>query len=115
MPKRPNILFIFPDQLRHDMLGCYGHPSAITPNIDALAAAGTRFANCYSTNPVCLPARSSIITGKYCNQHHCHDNGGLLSADETCWPALLRDSGYYMRGRLLLRSLCDGPLLVLCI
>lgn len=92
---RPNIIFIFPDQLRSDALGCYGNPYAITPNIDALAATGTRFANCYSTNPVCLPARTSIITGKYCSQHHVHDNGGLPAADEPCWPALLRDSGYY--------------------
>lgn len=91
---RPNIIFIFPDQLRHDWLGCYGHPAAITPNIDALAAAGTRFANCYSTNPVCLPARAGIITGKYCSQHHCHSNADLPAADEVCWPALLRDDGY---------------------
>ncbi len=92
---RPNIVFIFPDQLRADMLGCYGHPSAITPNIDALAAAGTQFNNCYSTNPVCLPARVSIITGKYCCQHHCHSNACIPAEDEICWPALLRDSGYY--------------------
>lgn len=92
---RPNIVFLLPDQLRHDALGCYGHPSAITPNIDALAARGTRFANCYSTNPVCLPARAGMITGKYCNQHHCHSNANLPAATEVCWPALLRDSGYY--------------------
>ncbi|MFW5858074.1 MAG: sulfatase [Planctomycetota bacterium] len=95
MPDRPNIVFLFPDQLRHDMLDCYGHPAAITPNIDALAAGGTRFANCTSTNPVCLPARAGIITGGYCGQHHCHSNGNLLSRDAVCWPALLRDSGYY--------------------
>ncbi len=95
MRVRPNIIFIMPDQLRHDMLGCYGHPCAITPNIDQLAQNGIRFQNCYSTNPVCLPARASIITGKYCNQHHCHSNSNSPSSDEICWPALLRDNGYY--------------------
>lgn len=94
MPDRPNILFIFADQLRYDALGVSGHPVAITPNIDRLAREGTFFRQCYSTNPVCLPARASIITGKYCHDHHCHDNGQVLAADETCWPALLRDSGY---------------------
>lgn len=95
MSENPNIVFIVSDQLRHDMLGCYGNPVAITPNVDALAAGGTRFANCYSTNPFCLPARAGMITGRYCNQHHCHSNGQVLAPDEPCWPALLRDSGYY--------------------
>ncbi len=95
MAKPPNIIFILCDQLRSDMLGCYGNPAAITPHSDALASSGTRFANCYSTNPVCLPARTGIITGKYCHQHHCHCNDHVAEANETCWPALLRDSGYY--------------------
>jgi arylsulfatase A-like enzyme len=65
MARRPNILLIISDQLRADMLGCYGHPTAITPHLDRLAAAGTLFEACYSVNPVCTPSRASIITGKY--------------------------------------------------
>lgn len=116
MSDRPNILFLFPDQLRHDMLGCYGNTAAITPNLDALAAAGTRFQNAYTTNPVCLPARTGIITGKYCSQHHVHTNGDLPGGEEVCWPALLRDQGYYtaLVGKLHLweqyREPCFSPI-----
>ncbi|MCF6177426.1 MAG: sulfatase-like hydrolase/transferase [Victivallaceae bacterium] len=91
---QPNIIFILVDQLRHDMLGCYGHPVAITPNIDQLAAHGVLFENFYATNPICLPSRASMITGKYVHDHHCHHNIDLMSSDEICFPALLRDNGY---------------------
>ena len=48
---RPNFLFIMTDQHRWDWLGCAGHPVVKTPNIDALAAAGTRFSNFHVTSP----------------------------------------------------------------
>jgi arylsulfatase A-like enzyme len=93
--RRPNILLLFADQLRHDSLGGYGHPAAITPNLDRLAAEGVRFTRCYANNPVCLPSRSSLMTGRYCHQHHCHRNDDVLARDEVCYPAMLRDSGYF--------------------
>src|SRR4051812_9250228 len=65
-PARPNILFILADDLGLDGLGCYGSDrfKGKTPNIDALAANGTRFERCY-TAPVCGPARCLFITGRY--------------------------------------------------
>jgi len=62
---RKNILFIMCDQLRYDYLGCTGHPTIKTPNIDALAARGVVFSNTYCQAPTCGPSRNSIYTGRY--------------------------------------------------
>ena len=58
---RGNILFIMADQLRFDYLSCYGHPHLATPNIDRLAARGTRFTRAYVQSPVCGPSRMSFF------------------------------------------------------
>ena len=50
-----NYILLFPDELRAESLGCYGHPLVHTPNIDALAAEGTVFEQNYTTHPVCGP------------------------------------------------------------
>ncbi len=57
------------DQLRFDYLGCYGHPTLRTPNIDALAGQGVRFTNAYVQSPVCGPSRMSTYTGRYSRSH----------------------------------------------
>ncbi|MCB1550206.1 MAG: sulfatase-like hydrolase/transferase, partial [Hyphomicrobiaceae bacterium] len=54
---RPNILLIMTDQQRADSLGCYGADWLETPNLDGLAAAGTRFSSCTVNNPICTPSR----------------------------------------------------------
>ena len=109
--QQPNIIFILADQLRHDMLGCYGHHSVITPNLDQLATDGVLFENYYASNPICMPARVSMITGKYVHDHHCHLNQHLMGRDEVCFPALLRDNGYNtaMIGKLHLWEQWDRP------
>ena len=61
----PNLLILFADQLRRDALACYGDPNVSTPNIDALAARGVRFANASSTFPICVPFRFTMMTGEY--------------------------------------------------
>ena len=63
--KKPNVIFVFADQLRSCALGCYGDKQARTPNIDRLASEGARFTNGISTWPVCSPFRAMLLTGRY--------------------------------------------------
>ena len=96
---RPNILFVMPDQLRADFLGCYGADFIRTPQIDALAGDGVRFENCYSEHPVCVPARVSLMTGMNAMRTGVMDNRSFLRPDyrecglET-WPEMLGEAGY---------------------
>ena len=63
--KQPNIVYVFADQMRKHVLGCYGNKMVPTPNLDAMAAAGTVFDNAVSTWPVCSPYRAMLLTGRY--------------------------------------------------
>lgn len=60
----PNFIFILTDDQRHDALGCAG-PAARTPNMDALAARGTRFSHAFVTTSICSPSRAACLTGLY--------------------------------------------------
>ena len=60
---QPNILYIFTDQQRVDTLRCYGNEQIETPALDALASAGFVFENAYVSQPVCSPARATMLTG----------------------------------------------------
>ena len=64
-PKTPNIVFILADDLGWGDLGCYGQEKITTPNIDALAAQGLRFTQCYSGTTVSAPSRSCLVTGTH--------------------------------------------------
>ena len=82
--KKPNVIIIFCDQLRSFALGCYGNPFVKTPNIDRLAQGGFRFEHGVSNNPVCVPARSILLSGQYSRtcagsraNEMCADNGLL--------------------------------------
>ncbi|MFY1709422.1 alkaline phosphatase family protein [Tritonibacter scottomollicae] len=77
-----NILFIMCDQLRFDYLGCAGHPSLRTPNIDALAARGVRFDRAYVQSPICGPSRMSFYTGRYVRSHGSSWNNFPLRVGE---------------------------------
>ena len=74
MKKPYNILFITSDQQRGD---CYGFEKrkVKTPHLDELASEGTRFKNCITPNTVCMPARSSMLTGLLPRTHGVSDNG----------------------------------------
>ncbi len=95
-PAQPNALFFIADDISFDDLGCYGNPSARTPNIDRLAAGGMRFDEAYLTASSCSPSRSSIITGRY-----PHNNGRAselhqpIAAHLPWFPRLLREAGYH--------------------
>ncbi|MEM7336085.1 MAG: sulfatase-like hydrolase/transferase [Chloroflexota bacterium] len=71
---KPNILLITSDQQRADCLGFAGR-AIKTPHLDQLAADGTVFSTCITPNPVCMPARASILTGQLPLTHGVHDNG----------------------------------------
>ena len=58
-----NVLLISADHWSAHLLGCAGHSVLMTPTLDQLARDGVRFTNCYSTCPVCIPARRSLMTG----------------------------------------------------
>jgi arylsulfatase A-like enzyme len=73
-PNRPNVLVIICDQLRQELLGCYGGSMVRTPNMDALAADGTVFENAYTPTAICSPARASLMTGLYAHKHHMFNN-----------------------------------------
>lgn len=64
-PAPPNILYIMTDQQHAGMMSCTGNRWLKTPAMDSLAASGTRFELAYSGNPVCIPARTSMMTGRY--------------------------------------------------
>ncbi len=88
-----NILFIMCDQLRADYLSCYGHPRLATPNIDRLAAMGTRFTRAYVQGSVCGPSRMSFYTGRYVMSHGATWNFVPLPAGERTLGDYLRAAG----------------------
>lgn len=63
-PEPVNVIVILADDLGAKDLGCYGHPSHRTPNLDALARGGVRFETCYAT-PLCSPSRVELLSGRY--------------------------------------------------
>src|SRR5262249_58643635 len=76
-----NVLLITTDQQRADTLGVEGSPLGATPNIDALAGLGTRYSQARTQNPLCQPARATILTGTYPSTHGVTCNGIDLPAD----------------------------------
>ncbi len=80
--RRPvNVLFIITDQQRWDTMGCAGNKIIKTPNLDRLAREGARFANAYSSCPVCVPARTVILTGRTCEANKVISNNDLNLRD----------------------------------
>jgi len=94
MSEQPNILFITTDMQRYDTLGCYGNQHIATPHLDALAASGIRFANAFVNNPVCMPSRASLFTGKVPSAHGVRWNVGGIADHEVTITRRLHDAGY---------------------
>ena len=94
MATRPNFLLFITDQHRADYLGCYGHPILKTANIDSIAARGTRFERFYVATPVCMPNRSSLMTGLVPSVHGVRSNGSPLSLLSNTFIDALRAAGY---------------------
>ncbi|MCF6472366.1 DUF4976 domain-containing protein [Nonomuraea sp. MG754425] len=96
-----NLLFLMTDQHRVDTLGCYGNPHVATPNLDRLAASGTRFDRFYTPTAICTPARASLLTGQAPFRHRLLANyernvGYLedLRQDAFTFPEALKERGY---------------------
>lgn len=92
--RRPNILLIYPDQLRADAMGCAGNPVVKTPNFNRLALEGVRFANAYTSYPLCCPFRASVVTGKYAHANGMYCNHLPIDTNQTFLAPLLKDVGY---------------------
>lgn len=97
MKKRPNIIIFNPDQMRSDALGHLGNPASITPNLDKFAEKeAISFRNSFCQNPVCVPSRSSFLTGLYPHTNGHRTMGHLLREHETSLLKELKESGYYV-------------------
>lgn len=107
---RPNIVLVIADDLASWMLGCYGNQEILTPNIDRLASAGTRFNNSFVCTPICSASRATLFTGRTPRQHGIHDfltaspasnpEQGQAAppasfANEVMLSDLLAESGYH--------------------
>ncbi len=93
---QPNILLITTDQQRWDALSLLGTPGYRTPHLDGLAREGLAFERCYTTAPVCTPARVSMITGQYPTRHGAYSIGmrPVPALDGPTLPRLLGAAGY---------------------
>jgi len=100
---RPNIVIIFCDDLGYGDLGCYGHPTIATPNLDLMAAEGQRWTQFYVGASVCTPSRAALLTGRLpirsgmCSSNNrvlFPDSKGGLPADEITLAEALKDLGY---------------------
>ena len=95
---RPNFLVFLTDQQRGDALGCSGNPHIRTPHLDRLAGQGARFAQAHTNNPICIPARASLISGCWGVQNKILSNlsvpGGCMDARFVTIPQILRREGY---------------------
>ncbi|WP_051899012.1 sulfatase family protein [Sciscionella sediminilitoris] len=95
MTGQPNIVVIMADQQRADLCAREGFPLDTTPFTDELAGEGTWFDRAHTTSPLCCPARTSLLTGRYPSAHRVRENPAaheaVFAAD---LPGLLRDSGY---------------------
>ena len=96
--KRPNIIFILTDDQRWDALGVAGNPIVQTPEMNALANAGTYFKNAFSTTPICAASRASILTGLYERTHGYTFQKPRLKQPyaDIIYPKLLKENGYHV-------------------
>jgi len=91
-----NLIFILSDEHNKKVLGCAGHPMIRTPNLDALAARGTRFTSAYTNCPICVPARASFATGRYVHETRCWDNAIAYAGQAPTWGHRLMEQDHHV-------------------
>ncbi len=94
MNKKPNILFFLSDQHSQRFLGHNGKSPVNTPVLDSLAEQGVSFVNAYCQNPLCVPSRASLLTGKYSKNLGIYENRHILESNIQTLPRVLGDAGY---------------------
>ncbi|MBB6633169.1 sulfatase-like hydrolase/transferase [Cohnella thailandensis] len=92
-----NFIFFFPDEMRAESLGCYGHPVVRTPHLDKLASEGVLFEQCHVQNPVCSPSRCSLMTGLYPHNAGHRTLWHLLRPHEPSLFRYLKEAGYRIK------------------
>jgi len=101
--QRPNVIFVLTDDQGPWAAGCYGNDEIRTPNIDRLAATGTRFDRFFVATPVCSPSRATYLTGRIPSQHGIHEwisEGNIgpgatrYLADEVASTDIMAQHGY---------------------
>jgi len=91
---KPNLLFIFTDEQRQDTMRAYGNARIRTPNMDALAEKSVVFTRAYDSQPVCTPARATIMTGLYPHTTGCITNNILLDGKIATIAEMFKDRDY---------------------
>lgn len=102
----PNILVIMSDEHQSRAMGCADHPFVQTPNLDALAARGTRFTDAYTPSPICVPARAAFASGRYVHVNRLWDNAMPYTGQPSGWGHALQAAGVPVEsiGKLHYRS-----------
>lgn len=91
---RPNVIVFFTDQQRWDTAGGYGNPLGLTPTFDRIARRGTFFEYAFTPQPLCVPARAALQTGRYPSSVGCYRNGIPLPSDATTMAQCFAAAGY---------------------
>lgn len=95
---RPNVLLLTVDTLRADHLGAWGYPIGTSPNVDRLAARGTRFARTVAAAPETAPAVAALMTGRYQPGNGVRVNGGRIADDVTTLAERASRGGWHTAG-----------------
>jgi len=92
--QRPNVVFVFADQLQAQILNCYGNDALACPTFERLAAEGLRVDNCISQYPLCSPYRAMLLTGRYPMVNGTIGNDTAVRHDLPTIGTVFRDQGY---------------------
>lgn len=93
--RKPNFIFLCSDQHSARFMGAAGHPLVRTPNLDRIASKGVAFTSAYCSSPLCVPGRSSMMTGMYPSDVNSFCNSTVYDGSYPTWGKRLRDASYH--------------------